>query len=164
MQSRTLYILPQDRQIAIDRIAELEREILDMGSEFHVALNQSSESWHDNAPFDALRERQSVLQAEIQNLKSVIYNAAPSLPKVVKNRVGVGATVTAENTKLNKRTSYFIAGDWTARAGDKSKEALIVSAKSPIGHVLVGCRVGDEVSFRGSLLIVREIVYEALAT
>lgn len=61
---KELIILDEDKEWMRRRIAELEKQIRDLGTEFYDALNQSSETWHDNAPFDALRDRQSVLAAE----------------------------------------------------------------------------------------------------
>lgn len=56
---KELIILDEDKKAARQRIAELEAEILSLGPEFYEVFNQSSETWHDNAPFDALRDRQS---------------------------------------------------------------------------------------------------------
>ena len=53
MTDNKLRILDEDRELAEVRMAELERLIQELGPEFHVALTQSSESWHDSALFDA---------------------------------------------------------------------------------------------------------------
>ena len=72
-------ILEEDKAWARQRIAWLEQAILDLGPEFHDVFNQSSETWHDNAPFDALRDRQSVLDAELQQLKRIMRRSRPGV-------------------------------------------------------------------------------------
>lgn len=153
MDDKTLYILPKDKQQAIDRMAELEQAILDLGPEFHDALNQSSETWHDNAPFDVLRDRQSVLQAELQNLKAIVFNSAISLPKPTWDEVSIGAYVSVENTRTKKLSTYYIAGDWTLRSGTKERDAIVISTKAPLAQAVLGRRVGDEVKFKDELVI-----------
>jgi hypothetical protein len=54
-----LYILEADKQWLNTRIEELEATIQALGPDFYDVFNQSSETWHDNAPFDALRDKQS---------------------------------------------------------------------------------------------------------
>ena len=93
MTGNPFYILEEDKQLARQRIAELEREILELGPEFHTALTQSTETWHDNAPFDALREKQAVLEAELLGLKEVLQKADISVPQPQKGRVSVGSRV-----------------------------------------------------------------------
>lgn len=138
---KELVILDDDRQYARRRVEELEKAIQDLGPEFYEVFNQSSETWHDNAPFDALRDRQSVLAAELQNLRTVLRNSAISVPKPKKNVVGIGSIVTLENGKR-----YFIAGDWTPYAGQERDGALVVSAGAPLARAMLGKKVGAVVA------------------
>ena len=159
MNNSNLYILVDDKKAALDRIAELEKAIQDLGPEFYDVFNQSSETWHDNAPFDALRDRQSVLAAELQSLKSVINRAEISLPRINKNKVGIGASVTVYIEALSKEQRFFVAGDWTYRTGEEKSGALIVSAKSPIAQTLMGRKVGETAHFKNDMVI-QAITYE----
>lgn len=158
MRNKPLFILDEDKHAARKRIAELEQEIQDLGPEFHIVFNQSSETWHDNAPFDALRERQAVLFAELQYLKGILSNAAIKIPKPKKHLVDIGARVTVEYRYDGKEIVYFIAGDWTARAGELHHQAIVVNSKAPIAQALLNKRLHDEVDFRGSLII-KDIEY-----
>ncbi len=54
---KDLLILDVDKEYARKRIAELDDEIIALGPEFYNAFNQTSESWHDNAPFEFVRVR-----------------------------------------------------------------------------------------------------------
>ncbi len=155
MEKQPIYILDEDKKAALERIAELESEIMAMWPEFYDVFNQSSETWHDNAPFDGLRDKQSLLDAELQGLRRIIKNAATSIPVVNScNMVSVGSRVDVVNVDDDVNSSYFIAGDWTRRAGQEINGSIIVSSKSPIAQALIGRCVGDMVLFKNNLKII----------
>jgi len=137
---KELVILDEDKVWAKARIATLDAEIQALGPEFYDVFNQSSETWHDNAPFDALRDRQSVLDAERQQLRGVLRSSLPTLPKQRRGEVGIGSSVTLENGK-----KYFIAGDWTPFAGQIHDGSVIISCQAPLAQQLRGKRVGETV-------------------
>ena len=139
---KEIVILDDDKAFARARIAELEKEILGLGPEFYEVFNQSSETWHDNAPFDALRDRQSLLDAELQQLKRLLRLSAIGVPKAKRGTVGIGSKVV-----LSSGQTYRVAGDWTPYAGQKRGEELIVSCTTPVAQALLGKRVGDSVMF-----------------
>lgn len=133
-----------DKQWARARVAEIEQAILDLGPEFHVALTQSNETWHDNAPFDALRDTQALLVAEMQTLKAILQKAAISLPKPRKGRVNIGSVVTVQDG--TKEHSYFVAGHWAAQVGEAKEGVLVISCASPLGAALLGAKVGQDLN------------------
>jgi len=141
MTQKELYIVPEDKIWLESRIAELEKLIQDLGPDFYDVFNQSSETWHDNAPFDALRDKQSVLFAEYTKLKEIRQKAALNLPKKRKSLVNIGSTIIINNQ------SYFIAGDWTPHAGTTINETIIISAQSPLGSDALGKKVFDATRF-----------------
>lgn len=160
MRDESLYILDEDKKYALDRITELENEIQNLGPEFYDVFNQSSETWHDNAPFDALRDRQSVLVAELHGLKKILKNAEVSIPKPKKDRVGIGAKVTVSDIDGSSQRSFFIAGDWTYRAGEVENDATIVSTKSPIAQELIGHKLGETVVIAKRNTAIQTVSYE----
>lgn len=137
---KELVILDVDKTYAKERIAELQKQIQDLGPEFYEVFNQSSETWHDNAPFDALRDHQSLLDAELQRLRALLRDSAISVPKPRKGEVGIGSTVRLQNGKV-----YFIAGDWTPFAGEVKNNAIVVSRGAPLALQLVDKKVGAAV-------------------
>lgn len=137
-----LVILDDDKLVAQARIAELQQQIQDLGPEFYEVFNQSSETWHDNAPFDALRDRQSALDAELQQLRTTLRNSAISVLEPKKGRVGIGSRVCLANGSC-----YFIAGDWTPYAGQMKNDATVISRKAPLATELLNKKKGDEVWF-----------------
>lgn len=138
---KDLIILDEDKNWARMRIAQLEQEIQALGPAFYDVFNQSSETWHDNAPFDALRDHQSVLDAELQSLRSVLRNSLPSVPKQKQNVVGVGSTVTLKDAK-GTHFRYMVAGDWTYRAGQTANGVTVVSREAPLARDLAGKKIG----------------------
>lgn len=87
-----------------------------------------------------MRDKQSVMVAELAQIKKVIHSSAVRLPKPKKGAVGYGSMVTLSNGK-----TYKIAGDWTPHAGHKKDGALVVSVNSPVGKALFGQKIGSTV-------------------
>lgn len=141
-----LIILEEDKQWARARIDELEKQIQDLGPEFYDVFNQSSETWHDNAPFDALRDRQTVLDAERQHLRSLLRKSAVGVPKLRKGIIGIGSIVEVRDKK-GKHHLYRIAGHWTHRAGKIIDGSRIVSIDTPLAQALIKKRVGAQTDF-----------------
>ncbi len=139
------YILEEDKALARTRIADIEREILEMGPAFYEALNQTSETWHDNAPFDALREKQAVLAAELQTLKENLHRATATLPQPDKHKINIGSKVKLQD-KGNKPHHYMLAGHWTYRLGEFIGQHMIISCQSPLGTSLLGKQIGETVT------------------
>lgn len=152
-----LLVLECDKEFARNRIAELQAEILSLGPEFYEVFNQSSETWHDNAPFEALRDRQSLLDAELRHLQTVLRNSLPSIPKQKSGQVNVGAIVCVFNSKNNKKFTYKIAGDWSPRTGTTEDGALVVSSQAPIAKMLIGKKLGQKVDFNGAQLTIESL-------
>ncbi|HEU4715360.1 MAG TPA: hypothetical protein VFS14_00840 [Candidatus Saccharimonadales bacterium] len=136
-----LVILDEDKAYARARIEELQKEILDLGPEFYEVFNQSSETWHDNAPFDALRDRQSLLDAELQKLRQVLRDSLPGIPRPKRGTAGIGSMV-----ELSDGRRYFIAGDWTPHAGQTKNGAVVISRKAPLAAAFLGKKVGSVVT------------------
>ncbi len=144
--AQTYYILEEDKTLARTRIAAIEREILNLGPAFHEALNQTSETWHDNAPFDALREKQAVLVAELQTLKETLSKSSPSVPTAQTDKVSIGSRVKLENKAKRSHHHYFLAGHWTFRLGEFIDEHMVISCQSPLGASLLDKQVGESVT------------------
>jgi transcription elongation GreA/GreB family factor len=140
---KELVILDEDKEYIRQRIAELQQQIQDLGPEFYEVFNQSSETWHDNAPFDALRDKQSVLDAELQSLRRALRNSAVSVPKPPKGKVGIGSTVHLSDGRI-----VFVAGDYTPYAGQVRDGAVVVSCQTPLAQSLLGLGVGEILSDR----------------
>jgi len=137
------YLLPNDRMDAEERIRELEELIQGLGEDFRDAFSQSSETWHDNSPFEAVRDKQAMYAAELHYLRTLIRTSTLVLPKKKRGTVGIGNIV-----RLDNGAQYMIAGDWTPSAGRRSKNGVwCVSRNAPAALAILGKRVGDVVTF-----------------
>ena len=146
MTQQTYYILEEDKALARERMAQIEREILELGPAFHEALNQTSETWHDNAPFDALREKQAVLAAELQTLKETLSKSTPAAPTAESDRVSIGSRVKLSHDAKKSHHHYFLAGHWTFRLGEFIENHMVISCQSPLGSSLLGKKIGESVT------------------
>ncbi|MBC7764553.1 GreA/GreB family elongation factor [Microbacteriaceae bacterium] len=140
MMNNNVYLLPEDRAYAERRVIQLEKEIQDLGADFNDAFNQSSETWHDNSPFEAVRDKQSMMAAELDKLRTLIRTASLVAPKRKRATAGIGSRVTLNNSKR-----YLIAGDWTYRAGENHDGIFVVSQHTPIAQALIGKKRGESV-------------------
>ena len=137
-----VYLLPEDRTYAEQRVIQLEQEILGLGPDFNDAFTQSSETWHDNSPFEAVRDKQSMLAAELHQLRTLIRHSTLTPPKKKRGTIGIGDTV-----KLANGIQYRLAGDWTQHAGRHNDGAIWVSRNTPLAQAILGKKPGDVVSF-----------------
>ena len=147
-----VYLLPEDRIAAEERIATLEGLIQDLGEDFRDAFTQSSETWHDNSPFEAVRDKQSMYAAELHQLRTVIRTSTLVAPKKKRGTIGIGDTITLSNGRR-----YKLAGNWTHKAGKHADGVYWVSSGTPVAQAVLGRRAGDEVAFGAIRAIITEI-------
>lgn len=138
---RTYKLLDQDKAWIEDRLEHLNQKLKDLGEEFNEVLNQSSETWHDNAPFDAVVDKQSLLYAEYSHLKYIILNSQKIVVKSSNLKVDIGKHV--EVQKEGKINKYLIAGDWSHLSGKKDDTgAMVITCQTPIAKELIGNKSG----------------------
>lgn len=145
------YKLLDDDKVWIEaRLEHLNQKIKDLGEEFNEVLSQSSETWHDNAPFDAVVDKQSLLYAEYSHLKHIILNSRRIEVINIGKMVNIGSQVTVNNNGKNK--TYFIAGDWSCLTGKNNDSgAIVITCQTPIAKELLGKKVGSETKY-GSII------------
>jgi transcription elongation GreA/GreB family factor len=134
-------ILAEDLVLLDERLAQIEGELFALGAEFNEAVNQSSETWHDNAPFDAARDRQSIINYERKKLVEIRLTATKITTSKAK-KIEIGKHVT-----LSSGLHVFIAGVWSGR--DIVDGSKVILVDSPIARALHGKKVGDTVTLLG---------------
>ena len=94
----------------------------------------------ENADYDAARNRQAEIEARIKEIENILANAkiidASSKGGKV---VSLGSTVEIKDLSDNTTATYTIVG--TVEANPIKG---LISNVSPLGHAIVGKRVGDE--------------------
>lgn len=132
-------------ELTIDGKAKLEKEyrhLIDVErpeviEQLKVARAQGDLS--ENADYDAARDRQSEVEGRIKEIENILANAE-IIDKGSKNSkiVTLGSTVEIKDLSDNTTAKYKVVGTVEA---DPIKG--LISNVSPLGHAIVGKRVGD---------------------
>jgi transcription elongation GreA/GreB family factor len=136
-------ILLEDLILLDERVKTLQQEIFALGEEFEEAVTQSSETWHDNAPFDFARDKQSLLQQELLQLRMIRRESLKYAPKRTV-KVQIGSKVILGGPRELK---IMIGGNWVGRSMVDGYK--LITCEAPIALLLLGKKVGDEVELPG---------------
>lgn len=144
-------ILREDLLLLDERVKVLQKELFALGEEFGIAVNQSSETWHDNAPFDFARDKQSLLQQELLKLRTIRRESLRHVPTRTR-KVQVGSKIILRG---KREIRLMVGGNWIGR-GEVDGFRLI-TCETPIAKLLLGRKVGDEVELPAGLVIIAQI-------
>jgi transcription elongation GreA/GreB family factor len=96
----------------------------------------------ENAEYHAAREKQSLLQAKVDLMRSELARAVPISPEIVRtDAVSVGARVHVKDQN-GKNVVYTLWGP-----PDVDVEHGIINYLTPLGKALMGSRPGQTVTF-----------------
>lgn len=105
----------------------------------------------ENAEYDAARDEQRKLEAEIEKIEETLRVAKIVDSKDLKTDVvGVGTTVKLYDEEFDEEVQYSIVGSLEC---NPSKG--LISNESPIGKSLMGRKVGDVVSVEAPAGIIK---------
>lgn len=129
-------LLPDEFEILKQKELSLLERYKDAWKLAGEALQQSSETWHDNAPLDVARQTGELASKKLREVQdilssSTIVDRIPIHPQTVS----IGAKVTFSIDGDNEQ-SYIIGGYQT-------EIPWRVSYNAPIIRPLIGKRVGD---------------------
>lgn len=94
----------------------------------------------ENAEYDAAKDEQARIEAEISEMETKIRNCI-IIKKVDTSKVSIGCYVTLYDKTFDEEVKYKIVGSTESNP----KEGLI-SNESPVGKAVLGKKIGDEVS------------------
>jgi len=104
-----------------------------------IAAARAEGDLKENAEYHGQRERQGMLQAKINLLKSKLANATiVDTSKIPKDEVGFGATVTVKDLDFDDEEDFTLVG-----AGEEDYDTGKILISSPIGQGLLGKKVGE---------------------
>ncbi len=130
--------------ITKERLDELKNELEDLKNtarpKVAEQLKRAKEfgDLSENAEYIAARSEREAVESRIEELEAVLKNPVLIEKKTGSDVVSIGATV--DVSKDGKSLTFTIVGSSEA----KPQEGLI-SNVSPLGKVLLDCRVGDSV-------------------
>lgn len=146
------YFLEEDLVALNAQIAELVKKLRDIGQEMGDAVGQSSETWHDNFGHEEATRQYGMWSERLRQLVEVRDNAQITTLVSQPHTVVIGCRVTFVDAQGTEKTLQI--GSFTVPTGKQD-----VSYISPIARVLMGARVGDEVSGK---VAGKEVTYEIL--
>jgi transcription elongation factor GreA len=127
---------------------KLQAEVEALNHELHVILPETLKKaleygdLRENADYQAAIERQGMIQARLEQLRSRLHSLSElDLSKVPKNRIGLGSRVTVTDLETKKKEVYeLVIPDLM------DLEAGHISVASPLGRALLNKKKKDKVT------------------
>ena len=95
----------------------------------------------ENAEYDAAKDEQRDIEARIEEIEKILKNAEVVVEEEVElDKISVGCLVKILDMEYNEELQYKIVGSTEANSL-KGK----ISNESPVGHALIGAKIGDVV-------------------
>ena len=109
----------------------------------------------ENAEYDAAKDEQRDIEARIEELEKILKNAEVVVEdEVDSDKINIGCTVTVYDEEFEEEMEFKIVGSTEANSLQGK-----ISNESPVGKVLIGREVGDEVAVETQA---GEITYKVL--
>ena len=134
-----IYFLKEDLEALDARVKELRDKLEETLKEGGESTRQSSETWHDNFPFEEAQGQFGLLAGQLQKLVDIRKKAKEADFPSDKNKVGIGSIVTIKNSVTGK-TKTFKIGSFLVLADDSGKT---ISYDSPLARIIMGAKSGE---------------------
>lgn len=137
-------------QIVDNRLKSIQNQITDIQNSLLSETKSSAGDKHETgrAMLQLEREKAGNQLAEIDKLKTALSKINT---EEKPGKVGVGSLI------LTSKVHYFIAISLGALKADE-KTVYAISSGTPIGELLMGKQVGDEVSFNGNSFVIEKVI------
>ena len=120
-----------------------------------IAIAREFGDLSENAEYDAAKEAQGQIEAEIRQMEDILLNCKIIDGKQQAGVVGIGSTVRVYDEEFDEELDLTILG---STESDPAKG--IISNNSPVGAALIGRKIGEKVTVK---MEYGEIVYKILA-
>jgi transcription elongation factor GreA len=134
-------------QLSKEGFEKLQVEVTSLKGERGKVLEDikramADKDFRENAPLDAAKERQGIIESRIRELEQSLASAQilSSNPARNQQKVAVGTKVTLKNLESGKKILYTLVD---MREADVSSGKI--STQSPVGQALLEKSVGDKV-------------------
>jgi len=98
----------------------------------------------ENSEYDAAKDEQAQIEAEIAEMESILLNAEVIDKKnLVADVVSVGCKVTLYDEDFDEEVEYRISG-----SSESDPRNGVISNVSPVGKAIIGHKKGDKVEVR----------------
>ena len=142
-------------------LTKLENELQDLKvnkrSEVAQKIKEAREQGDlsENAEYDAAKDEQRDIEARIEEIEKILKNAEVVLEEEAdSDKVSIGCQVKILDCEYDEELTYKIVGSTEANSL-RGK----ISNESPVGHALIGKKVGDSVTVETQM---GELTYKIL--
>ena len=105
-----------------------------------IAIAREFGDLSENAEYDAAKEEQGHIEAEIKQMEDILLNCKIIESNEEEGVVGIGSTIRVYDEEFDEELTLKILG-----STESDPIHGIISNNSPVGSALVGRRVGDRV-------------------
>jgi transcription elongation factor GreA len=138
--------VPMTRE-GLERLKQELHDILTVQRPRNIKAIEEARSHGDlseNAEYHAAKERQSFMEAKINELEMAISRSEViEIDKGQTERIVFGTTVELRNIVNNQNVMYQLVGPY-----ESDPEAGKISVTSPLGKALIGKEEGDDVKIK----------------
>ena len=119
-----------------------------------IAVAREFGDLSENAEYDAAKEEQGEVEAEIKRMEDVLLNCQIIDSNSEEGVVGIGSTIKVYDEEFDEELTLTILG-----STESDPVHGIISNNSPVGTALIGHKAGDKVVVK---MEAGEIVYKIL--
>ena len=110
----------------------------------------------ENAEYDAAKDEQRDIEARIEEIEKILKNAEVVVEdEVDSDKINIGCKVDVLDLEYDEEIEFQIVGSTEANSLEGK-----ISNESPVGHALIGRRVGDVVDVETQVGVIK---YKVLA-
>lgn len=144
-------VLPDEKKALEAKLAHLANKQRELGRELGLSMKESAETWHDNAPAEAIATDAHRLSSEAESLIELLSKVSViEIPSSNFENVTVGSKVQLKFTDLNKTKIILLTGSGYLpdRVFDEKNHPLeVISVSSPLGKAILEHSTGDIIEF-----------------
>ncbi len=147
------YFLKENLDVLEGNITEAIEKLEEVGGELRTAVTQSSETWHDNFPFENAQQQARLLMQRIDDLERLRKDAIKVEPPKDTSTVAIGHLITVRDIETGL-TQTFRIGSYIAFTENT------ISYASPLGSLFIERPAGQTIK---GMVGTRERKFEIIA-
>ena len=136
------------------KLAALETELANLGVELGEAMNQSSETWHDNYPAQVVEEKSDWVTSQIAEYRKLLLGRQVNYPKSDK-KVAAGLI---DKLSGSSEQLFEIGHVLVDAASQLEPKAKLITIEAPIAATLLEKSIGDEIVLSSGAYTIIELV------
>lgn len=152
LESGRIPLLPFEEHFLRQRLGKLSVKQQELGKLLGEAMNQSSETWHDNAPADAINHESEQLVKEARQIGEALLNSVGvSYPDAEQEGVTIGSIAGVRYAGDEEPTPVLLTGYVRQLPesidSDLPADLEVCTVRSPLGQALLGLTSGEATSY-----------------